>query len=179
MARARGSGDTVRSVPDRPAETNPRSALPAGDKPPLFRHPGRVAIVAGTLFAIVVLVAISIGSADTSSPKTDQPQPKEVQDFSPPQDAIVPPNTSVGVDLRDDLVGEFTICAPTPQDCTPIPLDQTDVVLSTGQVTFKPTDKTDITVFPTGPVYVRVDYHLQGSPTADAGSFTWSFTVKA
>ena len=145
----------------------------------MFRHPGRVAIVAGTLFAIVVLIAISIGSADTSSPKTEQPQPKEVQDFSPPQDAIVPPNTSISVDLRDDLVGEFTVCAPTNQDCTPIPLDQTDVVLSTGQVTFKPTDKTDVTVFPTGPVNVRVDYHLQSSPTADAGSFTWSFTVKA
>ena len=166
-------------MPDRPAKTNPPAALPAGEKPPLFRHPGRVAIVAGTLFAIVVLVAITIGSADTSNLKTDQPQPKEVQDFSPQQNAIVPPNTSISVDLRDDLTGEFTICAPTPSDCTPIPLDQTDVVLGTGQVTFRPTDKTDITEFPTGPVNVRVDYHLQGSPAADAGSFTWSFTVKA
>jgi len=145
----------------------------------LFRHPRRVAIVGGTLFAIVVLIAISIGSADTSSLRTSQVQPKEVQDFSPQEGAIVPPNTSISVDLRDDLVGEFTICTVTPQQCTPIPLDQTDVVLSTGQVTFRPTDKTDITGFPTGLVNVRIDYHLQGSLAADAGSFTWNFTVKA
>ena len=135
--------------------------------------------MAGTLFAIVVLIAISIGSADTSSLKTDQPQPKEVEGFSPPQDAIVPPNTSISVDLRDDLVGEFRVCAPTPQDCTPIPLDQTQVLLATGQVTFKPTDKTDVTEFPTGIVTVHVDYHLQGALAADAGTFAWSFTVKA
>ena len=145
----------------------------------MFRHPGRVAIVAGTLFAIVVLIAISIGSADTSSLQTDQPQPKEVQGFSPQQSAIVGPDTTIAVDLRDNLIGELTVCAPTPQTCTPIPLDQTTVVLSTGTITFKPTDDTDITEFPTGPINVRVDYHLQGSTAADAGSFTWSFTVKA
>jgi hypothetical protein len=138
-----------------------------------------VAIVAGTLFAIAVLVAISIGSADTSSLKTDQAQPREVQGFSPQQNAIVPPNSSISVDLRDDLIGEFTVCAPTPQDCTPIPLDQTDVITGLGQVTFNPTESTDITALPEGPVNVRVDYHLQGSTAADAGSFTWSFTVKA
>jgi hypothetical protein len=166
-------------VPERPAPTARRAALPSGEKPPLFRHPGRVAIVGGTLFVIAVLIAISIGSADTSSLKTDEPQPKEVQSFSPAQNAIVPPNTSISVDLRDDLIGELRVCAPTPENCTPIPLDQTDTVLSLGQVTFKPTDKTDITEFPTGPVTVHVDYHLQGSTAADAGSFAWSFTVKA
>jgi hypothetical protein len=166
-------------VPDRPPKSNGPRALPSAGKPPLFRHPGRVAIVGGTLFAVVLLIAITIGSADTSSLRTNEPQPKEVQSFSPQQGAIVPPNVAISVDLQDDLIGEFTICAPTPQQCTPIPLDQTDVVLGLGEVTFKPTDKTDITEFPTGPVNVRVDYHLQGSPTADAGSFTWSFTVKA
>jgi hypothetical protein len=166
-------------VPDRPANPDGPTALPGASKPPLFQHPGRVAIVAGTLFAITVLVAISIGSADTSNLHTDQTQPREVQGFSPQQNAIVPPNTSISVDLRDDLIGEFTVCAPTPQECTPIPLDQTQVVLGLGQVTFKPTEDTDITEFPAGPVTVRVDYHLQGSAAADAGSFSWSFTVKA
>ena len=166
-------------MPDRPAKPEGPAALPGAGKPPLFRHPGRVAIVAGTLFAIVVLVAIAVGSADTSSLQTDQNQPKEVQSFSPQQGAIVPPNTSISVDLADDLIGEFTVCAPTPQDCTPIPLDQTEVVLGLGQVTFKPTEDTDITEFPAGPVTVRVDYHLQGSQVADSGNFSWSFVVKA
>jgi hypothetical protein len=166
-------------VPERPAPPARRAALPSGEKPPLFRHPGRVAIVGGTLFVIAVLIAISIGSADTSSLEANQDQPKEIQSFSPAARAIVPPNTSISVDLRDDLIGEFTICAPTPQDCTPIPLDQTDTVLSLGQVTFKPTDKTDVTEYPAGPVTVRVDYHLQGSTAADAGSFSWTFRVAA
>jgi hypothetical protein len=166
-------------VPDRPANPDGPAALPGASKPPLFRHPGRVAIVGGTLFAIVVLIAISIGSADTSNLQTVQNQPKEVESFSPQQSAIVGPDSAISVDLRDDLIGEFTVCAPTPQDCTPIPLDQTDVVLGLGQVTFKPSDDTDVTEFPTGPVTVRVDYHLQGSTAADAGSFSWSFVVKA
>ena len=166
-------------MPDRPTNPDRPAALPAASKPPLFKHPGRVAIVGATLFAIAVLIAISIGSADTSNLLSAQSQPKEVQSFTPQQDAIVPPNTAITVDLRDDLIGEFTVCAPTPQDCKPIPLDQTDVVLGLGQVTFKPTEDTDITEFPAGPVSVRVDYHLQGSTSADAGSFTWSFVVKA
>ena len=166
-------------MPDRPAKPDSPAALPSAGTPPLFQHPGRVAIVGGTLFAIAVLIAISIGSADTSSLQTDQPQPKEVQSFSPQQGALVGPDTAISVDLRDNLIGEFTVCAPTPQDCTPIPLDQTDVVTSLGQVTFKPTEDTDITEYPAGPVTVRVDYHLQGSTASDAGSFSWSFVVKA
>jgi hypothetical protein len=149
------------------------------EKPPLFRHPERWLIVGGVLFAVVVLIAIAIGSADTSPLTTEQPQPKEVQGFSPPEGAIVGPDTAVSVDLEDDLTGEFTVCAPTPNECTPVPMDQTRIVASTGQITFQPTDATDITSFPAGPVTVRVDYHLQGSLTAKAGSFSWSFTVKA
>jgi hypothetical protein len=149
------------------------------EKPPLFRHPGRVAVVVGVLFAVVVLLVIAGGTADTSPLKTEQPQPREVQGFSPPEGAIVGPDGAITVDLADDLTGELTVCAPTPTECTPIPLDQTRIVTSTGQITFQPTDETDIRSFPTGPVTVRVDYHLQGSPTAKAGSFSWSFTVKA
>lgn len=135
--------------------------------------------MAGALFGIVVLVAIAIGSADTSDLQANQDQPKEVRNVSPPPGSLQPPNTSIVVDLRDDLTGELTVCAPTPNDCTPVPLDQTTVVDSLGQITFKPGDDKDITEFPAGPVSVRVDYHLQGSLAADAGSFTWSFVVKA
>jgi hypothetical protein len=145
----------------------------------MFRHPGRVAIVGGALFGVVVLIAIAIGSADTSNLQADQDQPKEVRNVTPPAASIVPPNTSIVVDLRDDLTGDLTVCAPTPNDCTPVPLDQTTVVNSLGQITFKPGPDKDITEFPAGPVSVRIDYHLQGSPVADTGNFTWSFTVKA
>jgi hypothetical protein len=131
------------------------------------------------LFAIVVLVAIAIGSADTSDLQAHETVPKEVQSVSPQSGSIVGPGTAISVDLRDDLTGEFTVCAPTPSDCTPIPLDQTSIVNATGEVSFKPQPGTDLTEFPTGPVTVRIDYHLQGSLTADVGSYSWSFTVKA
>jgi hypothetical protein len=162
-----------------PTRTPARRDGTTAEKRPLFQHPERVLIVGGVLFAVVVLIAIAIGSADTSPLRTEQPQPKEVQGFSPGEGAIVGPDTTISVDLADDLTGELTVCAPTPTDCTPIPLDQTRVVNSTGQISFQPTETTDITSFPTGPVTVRVDYHLQGSLTADVGSFAWSFTVKA
>ena len=157
----------------------PREAVNDRDKPPLFQHPGRVAIVGGVLFFIVVLIAITIGSADTSDLQAHETVPKEVQAVNPPSGAIVGPDATISVDLRDDLAGEFTVCAPTPNDCTPIPLDQTNVISGLGQVSFKPQEGADITEFPAGPVTVRVDYHLQGSPTADVGSYSWSFTVKA
>lgn len=179
MTPRSGPGDTVGSVPDGPTNPQQPSALPAGEKPPLFRHPGRAAIVGGTLFLIVVLIAIAVGSTDTSDLQATQDVPKEVQSYSPAPGSIVSPTATISVDLRDDLVGEFTVCAPTPQDCTPIPLDQTRVVAPTGQVTFKPTDSTDITEYPAGPVTVRVDYRLQGTTSANSGSFSWSFVVKA
>jgi len=168
-------------VPDPIRPSGRARQLPGGSngKRPLFRHPGRVAIVGGTLLAIVVLIAIMIGSADTSDLQSHETVPKEVQGVSPAAGSIVPPNTAISVDLRDDLIGELTVCAPTPSDCTPIPLDQTRFVSGLGQVTFKPTDSTDVTEFPAGPVTVRVDYHLQGSAVADAGSYSWSFVVKA
>jgi len=161
-----------------PARTTASPVL-ARTKPPLFRHPKRVAIVGAGLFVVVALIAGAIGSADTSNLLTAQPVPKQVQGFSPPQGALVSPNTPITVDLRDNLTGELTICGPNPQDCLPIPLDQMRVVPGLGQLIFKPSERTDLAEYPTGPVTVRVDYRLQGSQAAEAGSFTWSFIAKA
>jgi hypothetical protein len=158
-----------------------RSPRPASDRPGRIgiRHPGRVAIVAGGLFVVLALVVGAITSADTSDLQTEEPVPAGVESFSPAQGAKVPPNSALVVDLGDELVGEFTVCAPLPTDCIPIPLDQTRVVPATGQVTFKPTEDTDITEWPPGPVRVTVDYHLRGSVAAEAGNFTWTFVSTA
>jgi hypothetical protein len=170
--------------PKTPART-PAQPPAARAKPPLFRHPQRVAIVGAGLFVVVALIVGAIGSADTSNLLTAQRQPKEVQGFGPQQDAIVSPTTPITVDLKDDLVGEFTICGPNPQDCTPIPFDQTRFLPGLGQVTFKPGDypgnpdlPTDITSYPAGPVTVHVAYRLQGTEDI-LGTFTWSFVSKA
>ncbi len=146
---------------------------------PRLRHPGRVAIIAGGLLLVVALGVGAVNGADTSDLQTAEPVPAEVESFSPAQGARVGPTSSLNVDLRDDLVGEFLVCAPLPTDCTPIPLDQTNVVPATGKVAFKPTEDSDITGWAPGPVRVTVNYHLAGSTVTDAGSFTWTFLVSA
>jgi hypothetical protein len=168
-----------------PARIAPASSA-AGAKPPLFRHPKRVAIVGAGLFLVAALAAGAIGSADTSNQLTSQDQPKEIESFTPPQGAIVPPSTSITVDLRDDLTADLTVCGPNPTDCTPIPFDQLRFVSGLGQLTFTPdhnyghpSDPTDLPSYPTGTVTVRVDYRAQGTQSTDAGSFTWSFVAKA
>lgn len=178
MAGPPTPGDTVPDVDDR--RTGAPALAPApGRRPRLFRHPGRVAIVAGGLFLVSALVVGAIESADTSDLQTDQRVPDAVQGFSPPQGAKVSPTTAIRVDLADDLFGELTVCAPIPSECTPIPLDQTQIVASLGQISFKPLEGADVTEWPPGPVTVHVDYHLQGSPAADAGRFSWSFFAAA
>ncbi len=181
MVRPPTSGGTVRSVDDgqsTPARIGP-PAKSGPAKAPLFRHPGRVAIVGGGLFVVAVLIAGAIGSSDTSNLLATQRQPKEVQGYSPQQDAIVPPNTPITVDLRDDLTADISVCGPNPENCTPIPLDQVQFVRGLGQIIFKPSEKTDLGEYPAGPVTVHVSYHLQGAPATDAGTFTWSFVAKA
>ena len=121
----------------------------------------------------------TIGSADTSDLHADQAVPKQVQTFSPAANAIVGPTAPIVVDLRDDLTGDLTVCGPSPDQCTPIPFDQLEFVPSLGQITFRPTEKTDLTEYASGPVTVRVDYRLQGSEGAEPGSFTWTFVAKA
>ena len=170
--------------PKTPARTAAPPVAPRA-KPPLFRHPKRVAIVGAGLFVVVALIVGALGSADTSNLLAEERVPEEVEGFSPQQNAIVSPTTPITVDLQDDLIGELRICGPNPQDCTPIPLDQTRFLPGLGQITFKPGVHpgnpdlpTDITSYPAGPVTVHVDYRVQGTQ-AVIGNFTWSFVSKA
>lgn len=178
MTRSRRYGASVENGRTAPARREPTAEGPA-TKPPLFRHPGRVAIVGAGLFLVAALIAGAIGSADTSDLSTREFRPKEVQGVSPTPGAIVGPNTPITVDLRDDMVGDLTVCGPNPQDCAPIPFDQVDFLKGLGQLTFRPVAGTDLPQFAVGPVTVRVDYRVQGTTATDAGSYAWSFEAKA
>lgn len=172
------SVDDGHSTPARTAGSSTPATVTPSPKPPLFRHPKRVAIVGAGLFLVAALIAGAIGSADTTNLLTSQRQPKEVESFSPQQNAIVPPNTPITVDLRDDLTGDITICGPNPENCTPIPFDQLRFVSGLGQLTFNPGDTTDLGAYPAGPVTVHVEYRPQGTQNV-IGTFTWSFVAKA
>ncbi len=177
-SHASGTVRVVNQGPRTPARV--RHAASSDRAPaPLFRHPGRVAIVGAGLFVVVALFVAAIGSSDTSNVPAADRQPEEVQGFSPQQGASVPPSTAITVDLRDDLTADISVCAPSPTDCTPIPLDQVQFLPGLGQIIFKPTENTDITEYPAGTVTVRVDYHVQGAPNTNRGDFTWSFQATA
>ncbi len=189
MIGATRAGDTVPAVDDtratpadspaRPSGRTPATRTVGAARPPLFRNPRRAAIVGGTLFAVAALVLGAIGSTDTSDLSADQAVPRQVQAFSPAANAIVGPTSPIVVDLRDDLIADLTVCGPNPEQCTPIPFDQLEWVPSLGQITFRPTEETDLIEYSSGPVTVRVDYRLQGSQGAEPGSFTWTFVAKA
>jgi len=158
--------------------TSPSAIGPAA--PPrrkAIQHPGRFAIVAGGLTLVAILVAGLVTSADTTDVKNALPD--QVKSVSPAANSIVPPQTPITVDLRDDLVGDLTVCGPARNDCTPIPFDQVRFVKGLGELSFIPAPGTDLDGFSPGPVYVRVDYRSQADPKQDVGSYSWQFVAKS
>jgi hypothetical protein len=165
-----------------PTDTTPTSRPALGDGAPPARrraieHPGRFAIVAGGLTLVAILVAAAITSADTSDVKNALPE--QVKGVAPAPNSIVPPQTPIVVDLRDDLIGDITVCGPSRTTCTPIPFDQVRFVRALGELTFAPGEGLDLEELSPGPVYVTVDYRSQLDAAQDVGSYTWSFVSKA
>jgi hypothetical protein len=142
-----------------------------------IEHPGRFAIVAGGLTLVAILIAATISTADTSDVKNALPE--QVKSVAPAPNSIVPPQAAIEVDLRDDLIGDLTVCGPSRTQCTPIPFDQVRFVKGLAQLTFIPAAGHDLEAFSPGPVYVRVDYRSQADPAQDRGSYTWSFVSKS
>lgn len=165
-----------------PSDTTPapptaigRGAPPARRR--VIEHPGRFAIVAIGLTVVAILIAAVVTTADTSDVRGALPD--QVKSVSPAPNTIVPPQTPIVVDLRDDLIGDLTVCGPAPDDCTPIPFDQVRFVRALGELTFAPREGTDLEAFSPGPVLVRVDYRSQVDPNEDIGSYSWQFVSKA
>jgi hypothetical protein len=159
--------------------------LPSGTTAPPRRraieHPGRFAIVAGGLTLVALLFAGAITSADTSDPRDEEQLPTEVTSVSPREGAIVPPQTPITVDLRDDLTADLSLCGPTQSTggCTPLPADQVEFVKALGQLTFRPGDGQDIEAWEPGRNQVIVNHYSQADPEADRGSFSWTFVSKS
>lgn len=155
----------------------PRAIPPA---PPARRkaieHPGRFAIVAGGLMLVATLVAIAIGSADTSD--VVNALPNQVKGVSPKQGAIVPPQEAIAVDLRDDLVGDLRVCDASGT-CTDLPFDQVDFVKPLGQLGFRPGEGKEIQRWEPGRNDVTVTYRSQADPAQDNGTYSWWFVSKS
>lgn len=142
-----------------------------------FEHPGRFVIVAVGLMLVASVGLIAVLSADTET-RTQRTPNGDVTDVSPAPNTIVPPQTAITVDLRDELIGSIEICGPT-KSCTPIPEDQLERVKALGRLTFQPGAGREIDRYQPGTNTVVVHIERQTDPGVEIDTYQWSFTSKS
>ncbi len=146
-------------------------------RPPLLRHPWRVATVVVVLVAVANLGVVLFHEADTS--RTGQTYPNAIDSLSPAPGDIISPLDTITVDLRDDLTGVLLL-GRGDEALQEVPEDQTDRVIPLGQLSFRPGPGKDITRFAPGSYNAVVYYWPQGKDRpAHPGSYPWSFRVGA
>ena len=167
MANAGNRGNAANSTPpvNRPVKRR------------AFKHPGRFAVVSVGIVAVLSIFLIAGFSADTNT--TTQRTPNgNVSDIAPEPNTIVPPQSAIIVDLRDDLFGTIEVCGPT-KTCTPIPEDQLSRVKALGRLTFQPGTGKEITRYQPGSNTVVVHIERQTDPGVEIDIYEWSFTSKS
>lgn len=181
MFELNGRGVSLMRMADTPSATGTR-ALPnpvARPRRKLFQHPGRVAIVAVALLAVLNLGIVLLNNSDTSSGGRN-PLPVTVQSVSPAPGSIAGPIDTITVDLEDHLTGVLLVKKAGVY--VEIPEDQLDRVPELGQISFRPGPGREITKFSAGENDVVVLYwsktRVGGRPTHPA-SYPWTFQVKA
>jgi hypothetical protein len=150
----------------------PAAAAPARRR--LFKHPGRVAIVAVTLLVVLNLAILLFNQADTS-PQGEKALPVDIQAVEPQPDQITGLIDTVTVDLADQYTGVLVI------DGVEIPEDQLERVIGIQTVSFRPGPDKIISRFRAGENTVIVKYwngRLQDRPDKTY-SFSWTFVAKA
>jgi hypothetical protein len=153
------------------------TSAPTGGRRRAFEHPGRFAVVAIGLTLVASIGLIAILSADTET-RTQRTPSGDVTDVSPEPNTIVPPQTAITVDLRDELIGSIEVCGPT-KSCTPIPEDQLERVKALGRLTFQPGTGKEIDRYQPGTNTVVVHIERQTDPGVEVDTYQWSFTSKS
>ena len=167
-----GRALSLESMADSPTTTAPA-------RRPLFKHPGRVAIVVITLLVVINLGIVFLNQSDTS-PGGSRPLPATVQSVAPEPGSIASPVDTITVDLDDSLTGVLLI--KQRGTYVEIPEDQLDRVVELGQVSFRPGPGKDISAFAPGTIEVAVLYWSKTRPGGrpkHPASYAWSFQVKA
>jgi hypothetical protein len=151
---------------------SPAAAVPARRR--LFKHPGRVAIVAVTLLVTFNLGIYLLNEADTS-PTGETALPVDIQAVNPQPNQITGLVDDVTVDLADQYTGVLVI------DGIEIPEDQLTRVVGIQTVSFRPGPDKVISRFRAGENQVVVKY-WEGRLVDRPGktySFSWSFRASA
>ena len=135
------------------------------------RKPLRVLIVVGGLLLAVNVWIIAGVSQRTKAGTT---QPNAIEELIPPPGSLVSPQSTIGVNLRNDLSGALQF------DGAEIPQDQLVEQATEGILTFSPAPGKDLGKLPQGEHRITVVYWPRASTReAGANTFTWKFSVGA
>jgi len=139
------------------------------DRRPLSRHPGRMAIVAVAVLAVINLVVILLANSETTAP-TQKSLPSDVESVRPESGSVVRLQDEVSVDLRDGLTGVLVI------NGVEIPEDQLERVPAIGIITFRPGVDKEFARWKAGDVAVKVlHWDATKERPDDPGAYSWSF----
>jgi hypothetical protein len=133
--------------------------------------PARVLIVVGgLLLAVNVWIIAGISQRTNSQPLL----PNAVEELIPKPGDLVSPQSTIGVNLRDDLTGALQL------DGVEIPKDQVAEQATVGIITFTPGTEKELSKLPPGSHTITVVYWSRSS-TREKGAtaYTWSFKVGA
>jgi len=140
----------------------------------LFKHPGRVAVVAISLLVVLNLGIVLANQSDTSQ-QGEKALPVDIEAVSPEPNQLTGLVDTVTVDLADQYSGVLVI------DGVEIPEDELDRVVGIQTVSFRPGPDKAISRFRAGENQVEVKYwdgRLQDRPEKTY-SFGWSFRASA
>jgi hypothetical protein len=140
----------------------------------LFKHPGRVAVVAITVLVVVNLGVFLLNQTNTD-PTGPRALPADIQAVSPRPGGLTGLVDTVTVDLADRYSGVLVI------DGIEIPEDQLDRVVGIQTVSFRPGAGKELTRFRTGTNTVVVKYwngRVVDRPK-NPYSYSWSFRASA
>lgn len=127
-------------------------------------------VVGGLLLAVNVLIIAGVSQRDNSQPLL----PTAIEELIPKPGDLVSPQSTIGVNLRDDLTGVLQL------DGVEIPQDQVVEQPTLGIITFKPGPDKELSKLPQGRRKITVVYWARSS-TREKGAtaYTWSFDVGA
>jgi hypothetical protein len=140
----------------------------------LFKHPGRIAVVAITLLVVFNLGIYLLNESDTA-PSGPKALPADIEAVNPEPNELTGVIDTVSVDLADRYSGVLVI------DGIEIPEDELDRVVGIQTISFRPGPDKAISRFRAGTNDVVVKYwngRLQDRP-AKPFSYSWRFRAGA
>ena len=158
---------------DSPVAPTPIAGAPS-TRPRLFKHPGRVAVIAITMLVVLNLGIVLANVSDTSPGGTNLPP--NVESVTPAPDELTGLVDTVSARLVTRYSGELVI------DGIVIPEDELARTVSLNEISFRPGPDKAISRFRAGENTVVVRYwdgRVRDRPEKPPYSYSWKFRAAA